>query len=69
MAETKDVLENLRLFKAFLRIKDPKVRRAIIELVERKSTLTTAEKDTLILASNSRRSGNSRRVRSSNVME
>jgi hypothetical protein len=46
MAETKDVLENLRLFKAFLRIKDPKVRRAIIELVERKSTLTTAEKDT-----------------------
>jgi len=41
MAETKDVLENLRLLKAFLRIKDPTVRRAIVELVERKSTLLT----------------------------
>ena len=44
MAETKDVLENLRLLKAFLRIKDPTVRRAIVELVERKSTLLTSEK-------------------------
>ena len=42
--QTKDVLENLRLLKAFLRIKDPTVRRAIIELVERKSTLLTSEK-------------------------
>jgi hypothetical protein len=36
--------ENLRLLKAFLRIKDPTVRRAIVELVERKSTLLTSEK-------------------------
>ena len=51
MAETKDVLENLRLLKAFLRIKDPTVCRAIIELVERKSTLLTSEKKVLTLAS------------------
>jgi hypothetical protein len=49
--QTKDVLENLRLLKAFLRIKDPTVRRAIIELVERKSTLLTSEKKVLTLAS------------------
>jgi hypothetical protein len=45
MAEAKNVLENLRLFKAFLRIKDPMIRRAIIELVERKSKPPTSDKD------------------------
>jgi hypothetical protein len=45
MAETKDLLENLRLLKAFMKIKDPTVRRAIIELVETKSSPLTSEKN------------------------
>ena len=35
MDETKEHLERLRLLKAFLSIKDPALRRAITELVER----------------------------------
>jgi hypothetical protein len=37
--ETKEDFEHLRLLKAFLKIKDPALRRAIIELVERTAPL------------------------------
>lgn len=39
--ETKEDFEHLRLLKAFLKIKDPALRQAIIELVERTAPLAS----------------------------
>jgi hypothetical protein len=47
MSETKEALVNLRLLKAFLRIKDPVVRREVIEFVEKMQTPLKSEKEIL----------------------
>lgn len=45
MSEAKEALVNLRLLKAFLRIKDPLVRREVIEFVEKMPISLKPEKE------------------------